>query len=131
SANVSDIKAGSYLGTSNQNNADASQGTATEVHLMDNGPNVHYAMNQNGLMMTNGHVKDVKTTDKGQEMDIDYGQGTTRHVVVTKETSMTRMVDVGVAGLKPGTKVSALTGAAKDGGMAPATFITVAAPAAK
>jgi len=59
SASASDIKPGAYLGTSNQNASEADTGTATEVHLMDNGPNVNYPMNNSGLTMTNGHVKNV------------------------------------------------------------------------
>src|SRR5215469_16349953 len=57
-ASIGDIKPGAYLGTSNQNSAaDSNSGTATEVHLGDNGPNVNFPMNNSGLTMTNGHVK--------------------------------------------------------------------------
>jgi len=108
-ASASDIKPGAYLGTSNQNTSDADTGTATEVHLMDNGPDVNYPMNNSGLTMTNGHVKTVTPTATGQEMDIEYGKATTRHVVVTRDTSVTKMADVGVAGLKQGVKVGAMT----------------------
>ena len=96
-------------------------------------PNVHYPMNPKTsprLMMTNGKVKSVTKTAKGEEMDIDYGAATTRHVVVTDETSMTRMVDVGVAGLKPGAEVS-VNMVAGDDGKPVAGFIGIAAPKAK
>jgi len=129
-ANVTDIKPGAYLGTSNQDGADGHSGTATEVHLMANGPNVNYPMNQSGLTMTNGHVKTVNHTAKGQEMDIDYGQATTRHVVVTTETAVTAMDDVGIAGLKPGLEVNAMTTMGANG-KPTATFIAVSSPAAK
>jgi hypothetical protein len=123
------IKPGAYLGTSNQTSADGASGTATEVHLMADGPNVHYPMNGAGLMMTNGHVKSVATTAKGLEMDVDYGKGTTRHVVVTKDTSTTQMVDLGLTGLKPGVAVTANTAPGPDGKPV-ASFIVLQAPAA-
>jgi hypothetical protein len=129
-AAISDIKPGAYLGTSNQNSAEGNSGTATEVHLMANGPNVNYAMNNSGLTMTNGHVKSVTQTAKGQEMDIDYGQATTRHVVVSGDTAITAMDDVGLAGLKPGLEISAMTTAGADG-KPTATYISVSTPAAK
>jgi hypothetical protein len=126
-ATASEIKAGAYLGTANQTTGDGT-GTANEVHLMDMGPNVNSPMNKPGLMMTNGHVKSVTHTAKGDELDIDYGQAQTRHVIVSKGTTMTRMVDVGVAGLKPGVEVSAntMTGA---NGKPTANFISVSTPA--
>jgi hypothetical protein len=129
-ATVSDIKPGAYLGTSNQNSADGTSGTATEVHLMENGPNVNYPMNNSGLTMTNGHVKTVNHTASGQEMDIDYGQATTRHVVVSADTAITTMTDVGIAGLKPGLEINAMTTSATNG-KPTATFISVSTPAAK
>ncbi len=129
-AATDDIKQGAYLGTSNQNGAEPGSGTAKEIHMMDKGPNVNFAMNKSGLMMTNGTVKSVTHTTKGEEMDVDYGKAQTRHVIVNKDTVMTRMVDVGVAGLKPGLEVSAntTTGA---GGKPTATFIVVTTSSAK
>ncbi|HKD47887.1 MAG TPA: hypothetical protein VKB67_09385 [Rhizomicrobium sp.] len=126
-AATDDIKQGAYLGTSNQNSTEPGTGTAKEVHLMDKGPNVNFAMNKSGLMMTNGHVKSVTHTAKGDEMDIDYGQAETRHVIVNKDTVMTRMVDLGAAGLKPGLEVSAVT-TTGTGGKPTATFIVVTKP---
>ncbi len=129
-AATDDIKRGTYLGTSNQNGAEPGSGTAKEVHMMDKGPNVNFAMNKSGLMMTNGTVKSVTHTAKGDEIDIDYGQTQTRHVIVSKDTVMTRMVDLGAAGLKPGLEVNAntTTGA---GGKPRATFIVVTMSATK
>lgn len=124
-ASVSDIKPGAYLGTSNQNSAaDSNSGTATEVHLGDDGPNVNFPMNNSGLTMTNGHVKAVTSTPAGKEMDIDYGQNTTRHVLVKQDTVITRMKEVGVAGLKSGLEVNAMTTAGTNG-KPTATFIMI------
>ncbi len=130
-ATVSDIKPGAYLGTSNQNStADSNSGTATEVHLGDDGPNVNFPMNNSGLTMTNGHVKAVTSTPAGKEMDIDYGKSTTRHVLVKQDTVITRMKEVGVAGLKAGLEVNAMTSSGADG-KPTATFILIGpAPAA-
>jgi hypothetical protein len=130
SAATDDIKQGTYLGTSNQNGAETGTGTAKEVHMMDKGPNVNFAMNKSGLMMTNGHVKSVTHTAKGEEIDVDYGQAQTRHVIVSKDTIMTRMVDLGAAGLKPGLEVSANTTTGPSG-KPTATFIVVTTSAAK
>jgi hypothetical protein len=127
-ASKSDIKPGAYLGTSNQNAAAADTGTATEVHLMDNGPNVNYPMNSSGLTMTNGHVKTVTHTAAGEEMDIDYGKDTTRHVVVTTDTAITKMTDVGTAGLKQGVNVGAMATTAANG-KPTATYIVINPPA--
>jgi hypothetical protein len=125
---ASDIKPGAYLGTSNQDSTVAGTGTATEVHVMDHGPNVNYPMNSSGLTMTNGHVKSVTSTAKGKEMDVDYGQPTPRHVVVSKDTNITRMIDVGAAGLKPGINVNAMTTTGADG-KPTATFISITSAA--
>ena len=129
-AATGDIKPGAYLGTSNQDSTEAGTGTAKEIHMMDKGPNVNFAMNKSGLMMTNGHVKSVTHTVNGDEIDIDYGQSQTRHVIVNKDTTMTRMVDVGAAGLKPGLEVSANTTTGADG-KPTATFIVVSASGTK
>lgn len=131
-AAVSEIRPGIYLGTSNHTAADGTSNTATEVHVMANGPNVNYAMdpaNDPSLMMTNGHVTAVQNTAKGTEMDVDYGQGQPRHVVVTNDTSMTRMNDVGVAGLHAGEQVNARTSTDAQGHQT-ALFVAIAAPAA-
>jgi hypothetical protein len=127
-AAASDIKPGAYLGTSNQDGTVPSTGTAKEVHIMDNGPNVNYPMNNSGLTMTNGHVKSVASTAKGEEMDVDYGQATPRHVVVSKDTTITRMVDVGAKGLKPGIAVNAMATTGADGKKT-ATFISITSAA--
>jgi len=129
-ASVSDIKPGAYLGTSNQNSAaDANAGTATEVHLGDDGPNVNFPMNNSGLTMTNGHVKAVTSTPAGKEMDIDYGQSATRHVLVKQDTVITKMKDVGVVGLKAGLQVNAMTTSGANG-KPTASFILIGAPPA-
>lgn len=125
-ASLGDIKPGAYLGTSNQNSAAGrNSGTATEVHLGDNGPNVNSPMNNSGLTMTNGHVKAVTSTPEGTEMDIDYGQSTTRHVLVKRDTAISKMKEVGVAGLKTGLRVNARTTSGANG-KPTATFILIA-----
>jgi len=123
-----DIKPGAYLGTSNQDASVPDTGTATEIHLAANGPNVNYPMNHSGLTMTNGHVTSVNHTAKGEEMDIDYGKGTTRHVLVPADTRVTRMTDVGEKGLKLHSRVTALTANGADGKPV-ATYVLIA-PAA-
>lgn len=129
-AAINDIKPGTYLGTSNQNSAEANTGTAKEIHMMSKGPNVNFPMNKSGLMMTNGHVKSITHTAKGEEINVDYGKAQMRHVIINKKTVMTRMVDVGVAGLKPGLKVRANT-TLGPGGKRTASFILVTAAANK
>jgi hypothetical protein len=116
-ATADEIKPGAYLGTSNLTAADGVSNAATEVHVMANGPNVHYAMDPSNpaLMMTNGHVKSVKSTPQGEEMDVDYGGAAPRHVVVKRETPITHMADIGLNGLKPGMKVTARTTTGADG----------------
>jgi hypothetical protein len=127
-ANVRDIKTGAYLGTSNQDSAtDSNAGTATEVHLADNGPNVNFPMNKSGLTMTNGHVKAVTPTPAGEEMVVDYGSST-RHVLVKKGTVVTKLKEVEISELKPGLEVNGMTNPGPDG-KATATFI-IAGPAA-
>jgi hypothetical protein len=129
-ARSSDIKPGTYLGTSNQDAPAPNAGTATEVHLGDDGPNVNAPMNASGLTMTNGHVKSVTHTATGEEMDIDYGQAATRHVMVNNDTPISRMTDVGVAALKPGIGVMAMTTKGADG-KSVANFIQIDSVAAK
>jgi len=124
-ASASEIKAGGYLGTANVTSA--SGGTATEVHLMDNGPNVHSVMNADtGLMMTNGHVTSVKTTANGEEMDVNYGSGV-QHVVVPANTPVTRMVASDIASLKMGEVVTAAVRPDADGKLT-AAFIVLSPP---
>lgn len=119
-ASPDEIKAGAYLGTANVTTADG--GVANEVHLMASGPNVaNTPMAQPNQVMTNGHVKSVKTTAKGQEMDVDYGGADTRHVIVPANTPVTRLAE---ATLTPGASVTARTTTGADGKLA-ATFIQV------
>jgi hypothetical protein len=125
-ASARDIKPGAYLGTANQNGA-ADTGTATEIHLANDGPNVNCPMNDSGLTMTNGHVKRVHRTSSGEELDIDYGKSTTRHVVVPAQTPVTRMVTVGKDALKTNVSVNAMTTTGADGSPV-ATFILLGPP---
>jgi hypothetical protein len=125
---VNDIKPGAYLGTTNQDGTDVGTGKALEIHLMANGPNINYQMNKSGLTMTNGHVKSVTATATGEEMDVDYGQATARHVVVIRSTNITRMIDVSAGSLTPGTNVNAMTNAGTDGKLT-ATLILITSAA--
>ena len=72
-------------------------------------------MNKSGLTMTNGHVKAVTATPAGEEMVIDYGKGTDRHVLVKEGTPVTKTKELGLAALKPGLEISATTSRASDG----------------
>ena len=129
-ASVSDIQPGTYLGTSNQNGPAPDTGTATEVHLGDNGPNVNSPMNNSGLIMTNGHVTRVAQTAAGKEMDIDYGNATKRRVVVPADTRITKMVSIDASQLKPGVSVMAMTSTGPDGKPV-ANMVMIGDPTAK
>jgi hypothetical protein len=48
-------------------------------------------------------------------MDIDYGEGKTRRVTVADGTPITKMAEVGMAALKPGTSVTAMATKGSDG----------------
>lgn len=126
SATAAEIAPGAYLGTANVTTAEG--GKATEVHLMDDGPNVHAPMDANaGLMMTNGRVKSVTTTAKGREMDVDYGGGS-RHVVVAADTPVTRMAPAEFKALKVGADVTAFMRPGADGKRVAAFVVLPAAP---
>jgi hypothetical protein len=118
-ASAAEIKAGAYLGTANVTTADG--GVADEVHLMETGPNVNAPMAAPNTIMTNGHVKSVTATAKGQEMDVDYGGAQTRHVIVPAATPVSRMADTT---LSLGAQVTARTTAGPDG-KPTATYILV------
>ena len=127
-ARVEDIAPGAYLGTANQTNADGASGTSTEVHLMDTGPNVHRPMNDSGLVMTNGRVKSVSASKAGLQMDVDYGEGATQHIVVPEGTPTTRMTNAGVSALAAGEDITAAAQAGADQKLT-ASFITISGPA--
>lgn len=122
-ASPADIKPGAYLGTANVTTPDG--GVASEVHLMASGPNVaNTPMAQPNQVMTNGHVTAVKTTAKGQEIDVDYGGSGTRHVIVPPNIPMTRLI---AATLAPGASVIARGSTGADGKVT-AILIQVVAP---
>jgi hypothetical protein len=104
---ASELKVGAYLGTANVTTGEG--GRAQEVHIADNGGNVHTVMDANAnLMMTNGHVRSVKKTAEGQEIEVDHGAATTRRVVVPASAPITRRVAGDASDLKPGVTVTAL-----------------------
>ena len=123
-ASAADIKAGAYLGTANVTDPSGA-GQATEVHMMADGPNVHSVMDESKhLVMTNGHVKSVATTAKGQEMDVDYGAAATQHVVVPAGAPVTRLAPADISAVKPGETIAALGVPGADGKLT-AAFIAI------
>jgi len=126
-ASAADIKPGAYLGTANVTDA-TGNGKAAEVHMMDNGPNVHSVMDADKhLVMTNGHVKSVSATPKGEDLEVDYGAAAPQHVVVPAGTPVTRLAPGDIAAVKTGEMVQALAVPGADGKLS-AAFIAVAAP---
>ena len=142
---LADIKAGSFLGTTNVPAADGT-GSSTEVHIfppgvkmgegdrpmpaapgaaasrMTNGT-VSAASAAGGARMTNGAAGKVSSGAEGVQMDVAY-QGGTRHIVVTPSTPISVMSSGTPDMLKPGTKV--LVGhIPASGGPDTATFINV------
>ncbi len=142
---LADIKAGTFLGTTNVPSADGT-GTSTEVHIfppgvkmgegdrpmpaapgaaasrMTNGT-VSAASAAGGTRMTNGAAGNVSTGSSGVQMDVAY-QGGTRHIVVTPSTPISVM-SAGTTGmLKQGTKVLVGHAPGPDGKDA-ASFINI------
>jgi len=144
---LADIKAGSFLGTTNVPSADGG-GQSTEVHIfppgvkmgegdrpmgpppaggggatrMTNGT-VSAASPAGGTRMTNGAAGNVSSGTQGVQMNVAY-QGGTRHIVVSPTTPISVMSSGTPDMLKPGTKV--LVGhVAGAGGAETATFINV------
>ena len=143
---LADIKAGTFLGTTNVPSADGT-GSSTEVHIfppgvrmgegdrpmpaqpggaasrMTNGT-VSAASAAGGTRMTNGAAGNVSSGSGGVQMDVAY-QGGTRHIMVTPSTPISVMSSGASDMLKPGTKV--LVGHLPAGGAGPdtATFINV------
>ena len=116
------IKAGSYLGTTNVTTPEG--GRSTEVHMMPSGPGVHYTMDEKtSTMMTNGTVGKVAKTAKGDEFDVAYGGGT-RHVIVPPDAMVTTGTYTPIETLKPGYAVTAIARPAADGGLMAAYIST-------
>ena len=141
---LADIKAGTFLGTTNVPDASGT-GSSTEVHIFPPGvkmgegdrpmaaaPGAGATRMTNGTVsaaspaasrMTNGSADNVSTGAQGVQMDVAY-QGGTRHIVVTPATPISVMSSGTPEMLKPGTKV--LVGhVAGAGGAETATFINV------
>ncbi len=142
---LADIKAGTFLGTTNVPDASGT-GSSTEVHIfppgvkmgegdrpmpaapgagatrMTNGT-VSAASPSGGSRMTNGAAGNVSSGAQGVQMDVAY-QGGTRRIVVTPTTPISVMSSGTPEMLKPGTKV--LVGHVPGaGGAEAATFINV------
>ncbi len=144
---LADIKAGSFLGTTNTPSADGS-GSSTEVHIfppgvkmgegdrpmgpapaggqatrMTNGTVSAASPAAGAQRMTNGAAGNVSSTAQGVQMDVAY-QGGTRHIVVSPTTPITVMGSAKPADLKPGTNVQVgfLPG---PGGTKTASFINI------
>ncbi|MBU1374547.1 MAG: hypothetical protein KKE02_00480 [Alphaproteobacteria bacterium] len=126
---VTEIKEGSFIGTSEIPQADGS-GKSLEVHVFPPGVKIgegHYAWNlRKGSMMTNGTVGKVTVGAKGRELQVSYPTGQRKIVVppkvpVVQITGGTRpLVKKGVlvfllAFPKPGAAGSLITGAVAVG----------------
>ncbi len=126
---VTEIKEGSFIGTSEIPQADGS-GKSLEVHVFPPGVKVgegHYAWNlRKGSMMTNGTVGKVTAGAKGRELQVSYSTGQRKIVVppkvpVVQITGGTRpLVKAGVpvffvAFPKPGGAGGLITGAVAVG----------------
>lgn len=147
---VADIKAGSFIGTTNVPSADGT-GQSTEVHIfppgvkMGEGDRPMPSTNgsaattrmTNGTVsaagpaadgasttrMTNGAAQQVRAGSAGVEMDVDYAGGK-RHILVPPDTSVMVMSSGSTALLKPGTNV--LVGSVPGAnGARTATFVNV------
>ncbi len=142
---LADIKAGTFLGTTNVPAADGT-GSSTEVHIfppgvkmgegdrpmpaapgaaasrMTNGT-VSAASAAGGTRMTNGAAGNVSGGSGGVQMDVAY-QGGTRHIVVTPSTPISVMSAGTAEMLKPGTKVLVGHAPGPDGKDA-ASFVNV------
>jgi hypothetical protein len=117
---ASAIKPGSFIGTTNVNNADGT-GTSTEIHVFPPGVRLgegHYPWFTQGSMMTNGDVTMVVTGAKGQELDIKYnGRGGTgtRHVTVPPGTPIVTFSAGDQSMIKPGAQVFIIAAKGPDG----------------
>jgi hypothetical protein len=126
---VTEIKEGSFIGTSEIPQADGS-GKSLEVHVFPPGVKIgegHYAWNlRKGSMMTNGTVGKVTVGAKGRELQVSYPTGQRKIVVpakvpVVQITGGTRpLVKTGVpvfllAFPKPGGAGGLITGAVAVG----------------
>ena len=141
---LADIKAGTFLGTTNVPDASGT-GSSTEVHIFPPGvkmgegdrpmaaaPGAGATRMTNGTVsaaspatsrMTNGSAGNVSTGAQGVQMDVAY-EGGTRHIVVTPATPISVMSSGTPEMLKAGTKV--LVGHVPGaGGAETATFINV------
>ena len=142
---LADIKAGTFLGTTNVPDASGT-GSSTEVHIfppgvkmgegdrpMPSAPGAAASRMTNGTVttagaaggsrMTNGAAGNVSSGAQGVQMDVAY-QGGTRHIVVSPSTPISVMSSGAPDMLKSGTKV--LVGhVPKAGGPDEATFINI------
>ena len=79
-----DIKAGSYIGTTNYAKPDGT-GTSVEVHVSppgQGGPGVDFVMDAAaGTTMTNGTVTTVAKSEGGRVLAVNYGPGVRRVTV--------------------------------------------------
>jgi hypothetical protein len=108
---VSDIKPGSYLGTTNHAKPDGT-GVSTEVHVAppgQSGPGVDFVMQAGtDVTMTNGTVATVVSSPGGQVLEVNYGSGV-RKVTVPPGTPIVMNTTGDKALIKPGVKVLVIT----------------------
>jgi hypothetical protein len=117
---VSQIQAGSFIGTTEMPQADGS-GVSVEVHVFPPGVKMgegHYPWDlQPGAMMTNGTVGTVTAVTGGQALDVSYPSGT-RHVVVPPNAPVVLITPGGDHSLiKVGVSVFLVAAAGADGSL--------------
>jgi hypothetical protein len=116
---ISEIKEGSFIGTSEIPQADGS-GKSLEVHVFPPGVKIgegHYAWNlRKGSMMTNGTVGKVTAGAKGQELQVSYPTGQ-RKIVVPAKVPVVQITNGDRTMVKPGAKVFLMAFPKPGGGL--------------
>jgi hypothetical protein len=113
-ASLSDIRAGSYVGSTGMPQADGSQ-RAIEVHIfteaMRGTGDGHYAWDlQPQSTMTNGNVEQTVVGTDGQTLTVKYKDGE-KKIIVMPDTQIVLYTPGEASELKPGAKI--FIGAAK------------------
>ncbi|MFZ5721689.1 MAG: hypothetical protein ACOY5Y_19715 [Pseudomonadota bacterium] len=116
---VSEIKPGSFIGTSEMPQADG-RGRSLEVHVFPPGVKIgegHYAWDKKkGSMMTNGTVGKVTVSKNGRELEVNYGTGQ-RSVTVPPRIPIVQIADGERAQLRKGMPVFIIAAPAPGGGL--------------
>jgi hypothetical protein len=116
---VSDIAAGSFIGTAEMPQEDGS-GRSLEVHVFPPGVKMgegHYNWDlKPGAMMTNGTVGKVVANKKTRELDVSYSTGT-RHIVVPPKVPIVQITPGGRSLVHPGVKIFLVASPTPAGGL--------------